>query len=583
MNQSDSKSAQAPWLWLALLMLGAALATFAGYGFWGFHPSDDGVVLAHAWRVWHGEMPYRDFVYVRTPLTPLLHTGWLLLPESFQFLAARLGFYLQMTLAMLPLTLWALRRGLVFDRVYLAIFSLMFWFLGIHVFPPMPWTTVDGVMWASLGAACLLWSLDRSRSRGAVWGLGLLAGLGFTLAALSKQNFAALALLPLVAWLAGWLAAEQDAPMGRNLARLLAPWLVMALAGAALAGWLALNKAWEPFVAQVLRGQHNASLADVGLNYYLPWLRYAMPGLAFLAWLYTPRRGLPAWAKAVVEPVLMAALLWPLAAFGLELGRASQPICGYVKEMGRALWWLAASLGLALYLAPQRADRLARPGGPVLIAAILLIAWASSISTGWSTPLLGMGAAGVILAMAFERLDLGLISRYLGIALSFICAVVLIGGILVYNRNFPYLDQGRPRLTADLAQAFGKFGRLYSHADNQARHAELARLLRELPKRYPGRRPVVVGKYPLAYYLAGMRNPTSLDWWEPMEFGGQQRRLAAELRSPERVIIADCPGAAGPPDPNLLPVWQPSQFTILEKHRFFCVYSVVAPRPEAGR
>src|ERR1035437_1441824 len=98
----------------SVFLLGLGLvAVLAGFNlFYGYHPSDDGFVLGFAWRVWNGEIPHRDFITIRPPLTPLIHQVWMLFPQQFQFPAARAGFYLWMgaiwwigALRLLPLVL----------------------------------------------------------------------------------------------------------------------------------------------------------------------------------------------------------------------------------------------------------------------------------------------------------------------------------------------------------------------------------------------------------------------------------------------------------------------------------------------
>lgn len=57
----------------SLLFLLLPLIYFLLFGFDGFADTDQGFVPGLAWRVKLGQWPYRDFVYVRPPLTPVLH------------------------------------------------------------------------------------------------------------------------------------------------------------------------------------------------------------------------------------------------------------------------------------------------------------------------------------------------------------------------------------------------------------------------------------------------------------------------------------------------------------------------------
>ena len=57
---------------LAFLTL-APLIAHALYSSLGFNPAHEGVVLSAARRLLDGQMPHRDFVYLRPALSPLLH------------------------------------------------------------------------------------------------------------------------------------------------------------------------------------------------------------------------------------------------------------------------------------------------------------------------------------------------------------------------------------------------------------------------------------------------------------------------------------------------------------------------------
>lgn len=63
-----------------VLFGGLGLAFFVLNAQHAYHPTDDGFILAYTWHVANGEIPYRDFLYVRTPLSPYLHLPELLLP-----------------------------------------------------------------------------------------------------------------------------------------------------------------------------------------------------------------------------------------------------------------------------------------------------------------------------------------------------------------------------------------------------------------------------------------------------------------------------------------------------------------------
>src|SRR5262249_33595303 len=129
----------------ALLFAALAIAFFALNGHNAWHPTDDGFVLAASWRVLNGQMPYRDFLYVRAPLTPYLHVVELLAPQGWQIQAGRATFYAELAAAAALPAVWAaVRMGLRATPRGLVLAAAL-WALALHNFPPMPWPTVDAV------------------------------------------------------------------------------------------------------------------------------------------------------------------------------------------------------------------------------------------------------------------------------------------------------------------------------------------------------------------------------------------------------------------------------------------------------
>ncbi|MBA4358137.1 MAG: hypothetical protein C0405_10480, partial [Desulfovibrio sp.] len=142
------------WPWL--LLPGLALVWGAANLVWSYNPGDDGFILAYSWRIVNGQIPHRDFVYIRPPLSPLLHAVWLALPEQAQFLAARLSYSLWFALAgtaflLCGSSLAGAHRPQA--RALTALFSALGVFWGLHYFGPMPWHTVDAVLFSCLALA----------------------------------------------------------------------------------------------------------------------------------------------------------------------------------------------------------------------------------------------------------------------------------------------------------------------------------------------------------------------------------------------------------------------------------------------
>ncbi len=70
--------------------------TFLAYAIFfsthGAPNSDDGFILSLAYRISQGEIPHKDFIYVRPAGSLYLHSIWFALPQGWAYFAARLSY-----------------------------------------------------------------------------------------------------------------------------------------------------------------------------------------------------------------------------------------------------------------------------------------------------------------------------------------------------------------------------------------------------------------------------------------------------------------------------------------------------------
>jgi hypothetical protein len=479
----------------------------------GFHPTDDGFIFAYSYRVLNGEVPYRDFVFERTPLTVYAHAAWLLLPDGWQIQAGRLAFYFEMAASALVMTLWAVSRGLRPNVSTIAIVGggLL---IALHNFPPMPWPTVDGVFLAAVGSAAFLAWRDGRALRWLA-----LSVTALTLAVFAKQSFAPLlVLVVLYAIVAGARAGDR-----RRIAVALVP---PALLVSAVVAYLIATGALDDFLFQIAQPTQmrptatnpwTGDLVVVGLRPYLVALApaFALP-LVAIALTYFQRDRAPFAALSGIIPLgllLVAAVLSPVDTYQ----------SGFVIFYGFAM------------LAIADAVRVARGGASVvpLVAypVVLLAAWCTSLSFAYQSPILACGMIGPILALALPARPMRLARALAGATLAFVVTVSLL-----LNLELPYRDSPRAELTADLYEIFPRLGHLYTNTENVERHREL----RDATTRFAlerGRDFVVLTSFPLAHFLTRTHNPVSVDWLEPQEYFGNEERLQQELDAARPVLI----------------------------------------------
>ena len=451
----------------------------------GFNPTDDGFVLAASRRLLDGEVPHRDFIAIRPVGSAVLHMPWLLFGGDATFWLARGGVWFEFALIAWAWTLISLhfagRTGTLRDRVFAMGVAFV---LTSHMFPVMPWPTIDGIAFISLG----LW-LAIQPGRG-------LRTMGYLLvgaSAIFKQNFFVVAPVAIVLMGDG----RRKSAWGAGLAPAASYALCMLAMGAAPAAWEQL-------------ATHNGLLLPGVIAYTgNPWVLAGVGvGLA-IAWSLQPTRDAAA-ARPRLSVALVAALVL-LAA--LSMSRLSY---GVSFEFGVSFLWFGAVLGtvLPLSLRRQGADGTQRSA---MLA--LLVGWSASISIGNNTPAL---AAGVLASPLLERVlrpsmysDASAwrqrLIRIAFIAVAFAC----VAGWIDARLNRIYREQPAAALRWPLERVMpgGRFIRTNSNTYSLMANLQQAVLLTH------GRKYAVIVDF-AAYWATGRaRNPLSSDWPQIVEVG----------------------------------------------------------------
>ncbi len=502
-----------------LLFLLLPVGYFLLYGFDGFADTDQGFVPALAWRVVHGQVPYVDFCYVRPPLTPWLHALELMVwPRQWQMLGMRLDYYLMLWAAVL-FGILALRRTFEFkpDGVSPWMLGTLAFLFSAHNFAAMPWHTVDGIFFASLG----LWLLSHPRAH---WQMVLgLVALG--LAALAKQPFAIL--LPLGMALLGVLQGPRVA------LRVTAVALAGMLAMGACALYLCLPDGfWAAMLAQTAGASSLSELFQAGL------LRYLFPGgvlaavLAAVLWLVVRRsgmeRGLPPFAWVVYG--LLS--LYPLALAGLAFwGNEFVP-----PRLGiyHLLLWGALLQAIVLWRGGNRK-------GAALLLMMGAISWASSLSWGYPVP--ALYALPGLYALHSHLTQPPWQGARTGRLVAGGLALVMVGFFLL--QMYPYRDAPRWQLQGGAGEVFAPMGGIRT---GQAQIDMLGEY-KAWRTKYP--QMAVMPAMPAADYLMGLPPVLPIDWEHDAEVGpDQMARVMAAMAQPGGAVLVELSriGEADAPD-----------------------------------
>ncbi|MDE7242088.1 hypothetical protein [Desulfovibrio sp.] len=468
---------------------------------YGMDTTDFGYFYGYAWRVLEGQMPYRDFSYIKPALPIYWHAFWLgLTPENLGVLAGKAGF-----LATLLGASWcaAAYLGRIFSLTKLdlplPLLATCGFVWGVHSFPHMPWHTADGVLFA--GGALLAGAS----------GWPLLAGVLGACAMLCKQSF--LLVPPAIVALVWVRRGSWHAPL-----RCLLGWLA-----ALVAAWLFLKAggALEAF-SRMTTGQLDLREAlDAGIFIYVRqnWLLPLLAAIPWLAARVTDKRP-PAW----LFPAYVYLAL--LTAWYVREVIAKQGWIGY----GASWPTLFVLLGClcALFPAAFLVRWLREPAAPhprlracVGLGAALVAAWSVAISGGYKIP--ALFATPLLFSLFVIHARLGGRVRPLAWA-ALAAGLVMFGTGYQFPYVFPERPMPRAALTHDAGSVYPRASGVMVDADMLGRLAELKALRAKYGPDYK-----TLPAFSFAYYLNGDKPVYSSDWLIDWEINGEVDRLYKEL------------------------------------------------------
>lgn len=539
----------APAAWLAL-----PLVCHFGFSWIGFNPTDDGWMQAVARRIAEGEVPHRDFIFVRPALSALLQVPLVWFGGDHTIWLSRLWGWL--TLAG---TAW-LWSGLAFTgkpdpKLRFLLYAAAF-FLCAHFFPVMAWHSLDGMLLCTVA----VWLAAR----------GTIAGLGWAFvcagfAALCRQNLALFPPLLLLAiadprkWRAMWYAAI--------------PSLVYV-------GGLALLGGLPDFLLQL--GATGGQLKQFALDRFVErpgfWGGLVAGGALALA-LFHPRTRQSAVAHQLAFLAPIVAGLAAAGALGWKMNTFSD-YCYALLAFAGGLTAVRALLPGAL--AP--ADRL------VLVAGTAL-AWAVTVSIGWNSPSLMSGVLLILVWRATQPPEL-LTAPPSRVLLAALALMVAAGVAFRHARHaWPYRDAPPDELKYDAGAVFPGAAGLRTNGRTFAVLRDLRGILAQYDERHIPY--AVLTDLSAVWIRSPQRNPLPCEWPQVTELGNNPKligRVTTALRQlppgtriiVQRALISELGYvlAGAPARLDYFPVqtWLHDHGRKLEETLFFEIYA--PPDPE---
>lgn len=498
--------------WVILL----ALATELRVGRFGFHPSDQGFILAQAWRVLHGEVPHADIISARPLGSAVLHVADYALPMPLFFGSSFLSMIEIIVATIAFATLVSRRRVLEWGPGMTAMVAAAS-LINLNAFPLMAWHTVDGIALTACGAWALDAGLSGERALARRGGLVLLGCAVFV-----KQSFALAAVIGVV-WLLLHPATRAGAlRTARWWRRLVFDLLALGAPGLAYVAWVSLGGGFAEMVEQLTGGVPAYGQRLLGLWLEDPEVLTQAPfrELSFFAAIAVvllavrlPGDRLGAAGRAASWVLVLAgaaAVVWTIVD-----GRFTGS-----SRWADVLWWI-----VAISVPVNAAVRRKVPWAGLLVLAT---GFMTSLSWGNDTPTLLTGtlALTALLLLSHVVPPRPRLARRWLTATAGLTAVAVCGWVVVARHDqAAYLDLGHDRLTADLGDVTPAMAGIRTNPSTFT----FVRQIRDCLDRFPAARTAILPDSPFAYPAFGLRNPFPLEWPLPLEIVGDapERMLAA--------------------------------------------------------
>jgi hypothetical protein len=487
----------------------------------GFNPSDDGVILAQAYRLILGQVPHLDFISIRPVGSGFLHSIHFISPLPLE-ISAR-WFVLLQYLAYSLVWVWVMVRftsirkyqGLIF-YVLLGIWAFL---LNQNHYNMFPWTTIDALFWMMLALSFYLpdpYAIFRKNAFLKVF----LAVFFATMAALSRQTF----ILPSLILYGGFI---YHGIKSHNV-KILIPAMIAGLLPYLVYAYILIYNEAFPYFIEQMTGR--TELYQTGIRkFYLEFWKtpaiwvYSFIILALIVYRLTESGKTGSLYRISLLPVgrIIFAMLFVISGFAVFLSPSDLFGLSFMNFWLLILLWIFEEICSSV----NRQQR-------NWFFWILMVSWTSAISLGDNSPVFATGllnatGLGYILLKFSER---GFSFRKLA-RLQAMGAVLLLAAIIIsvnIQKKVNYRDVPSSEQENVIGDIFPEFGDIRTNNYSFSYLEEIDRLYRELG--FPKGRFVVLPNAAIIYPVIGTPNPMPVDWMQEAEFTGSVERLDVMIR-----------------------------------------------------
>ena len=475
------------------------------YGPYGYDDADGGYTLALAWRLYNGELPYKDFIMVRPPLSPIFHSLFFnIIPDNFELFFDRILCYVLFALSSLfgALTIKLKFPEIAIDVYLLALIGFVFSIVNL---PPIAWHTTDGIFFASIG----VYILSKHNTV-----LFITFGMFFLfLSALCKQPFY---LLPVAALL-------YIALLTRDIKKVLiaAIWLLL-LIGFFIFTLHSLN-ILDSFIFQTTGSLTISDLLRAGVYTYLS-MRAVYFLLPIIIWVLVRKpftvlsfRFDKKWLPYMFISLL---LISPTVIWIINNFFKNDSFLPSYENTAIMLLIIAVLLIMANIFYDSKW---------ITLTFLVMISWCAGISWGYQTPVLfSVPLVFSFFASANLYFDIKKVTR-----LAIFTLIIAFATYFVEYQK-PYLNPMRSNLNYSNSTLFSKMSFIKVGKETNEKYAEFSQLV----QRYGTNFKTLPGM-PLTNYLTNSKSPIKSDWVFNAETLDQNQNIIAELKNKRTTIFLE--------------------------------------------
>lgn len=448
---------------------------------YGLNPSDDGVVLSNTKRFLFNESPHKDFIQIRPIGSNIFWYPLVFVFTKFNIpgviLAGRFIFWLQLIIIAWTWVLTINKFTIKTKHFFLYPLVIISVLLSSHNFPPMPWTTIDGLFFLSIGIY-LFFSKNKSLKFIGFLCLGFLPWI--------RQSFA---IVPLVLWL--FLDKKNKI---RSFGPLLLP------SGIILIYFLSQNAVSDMLFQLTSRSE----IYKVGILTYIKQFKGLYPlwktGVYF--WLFFLI------ITFIKNKKIKSNIFWFLTFSSIYFLTIKTQI-NNPKNISFFIFYILISL-IPLLIIKKNKNIF------FIYILLIIITWSTSISLGYNTPVLFIGNTLIFIYLFIMTYFNKKIYKYLFIT-NLLILIMISPYYKNYRDNHMYRDLPKKNLTFNLGEIYPALTGIYSNKNM----FEYFTNLKSNYQKYKINNQTKIALAPsnaIFWLLISDPNPLNIDWVQNAEY-----------------------------------------------------------------